>query len=134
MLIIILAGVFVGFKLDQIYPNQYKAFTILFSFESDWRQSVLLFHLDSGINTLEIIYEKVDVGYLGSTAFLGAVILFVVKESLEWRRRRYSRKRRLVGVSEAVLRELRSNHRSLVEYIFAIDTLFFEYFESMRLD
>jgi F0F1-type ATP synthase assembly protein I len=31
MLIIILAGVFVGFKLDQIYPNQYKAFTILFS-------------------------------------------------------------------------------------------------------
>ena len=31
MLMIILAGVFVGFKLDQIYPNQYKAFTILFS-------------------------------------------------------------------------------------------------------
>ncbi|MEO2067431.1 MAG: AtpZ/AtpI family protein [Flavobacteriaceae bacterium] len=31
MLIIILAGVFVGFKLDQIYPNQHKAFTILFS-------------------------------------------------------------------------------------------------------
>ena len=31
MLIIILAGVFVGFKLDQIYLNQYKAFTILFS-------------------------------------------------------------------------------------------------------
>ena len=31
MLIIILVGVFVGFKLDQIYPNQYKAFTILFS-------------------------------------------------------------------------------------------------------
>ena len=31
MLIIILAGVFVGFNLDQIYPNQYKAFTILFS-------------------------------------------------------------------------------------------------------
>ena len=31
MLIIILAGVFVGSKLDQIYLNQYKAFTILFS-------------------------------------------------------------------------------------------------------
>ena len=31
MLIIILAGVFVGFKLDQIYLNQYQAFTILFS-------------------------------------------------------------------------------------------------------
>lgn len=31
MLMIILVGVFVGFKLDQIYPNQYKAFTIAFS-------------------------------------------------------------------------------------------------------
>ncbi len=31
MLIIILAGVFVGSKLDQIYLNQHKAFTILFS-------------------------------------------------------------------------------------------------------
>ena len=31
MLIIILAGVFVGSKLDQIYLNQYQAFTILFS-------------------------------------------------------------------------------------------------------
>ena len=31
MLIIILVGVFVGYKLDQIYLNQYKAFTILFS-------------------------------------------------------------------------------------------------------
>ena len=31
MLIIILAGVFVGSKLDQIYLNQYKSFTILFS-------------------------------------------------------------------------------------------------------
>ncbi len=31
MLIIILVGVFVGTKLDQICLNQYKAFTILFS-------------------------------------------------------------------------------------------------------
>ena len=34
MLIIILAGVFVVSKLDQIYLNQYKAFTILFSLSS----------------------------------------------------------------------------------------------------
>ena len=31
MLIIILVGVFVGTKLDQICLNQYKAFTILFA-------------------------------------------------------------------------------------------------------
>jgi len=31
MLIIILVGVFAGSKLDQIYLNQYQAFTILFS-------------------------------------------------------------------------------------------------------
>ena len=31
MLIIIALGVFIGYKLDQSYPNQYQIFSILFS-------------------------------------------------------------------------------------------------------
>ena len=31
MLIIIALGVFVGYKLDQSYPNQYQVFSIIFS-------------------------------------------------------------------------------------------------------
>ena len=31
MLIIIALGVFIGYKLDQSYPNQYQFFSILFS-------------------------------------------------------------------------------------------------------
>tara|TARA_B100000029_G_scaffold94484_1_gene84663 strand:- start:1114 stop:1284 length:171 start_codon:yes stop_codon:yes gene_type:complete len=31
MLIIIALGAFVGYKLDQVYPNQYQIFSIIFS-------------------------------------------------------------------------------------------------------
>ena len=34
MLVVILVGVFLGLKLDEIYPNQYSLFTLLFAISS----------------------------------------------------------------------------------------------------
>lgn len=31
MLVVIAGGIFIGYKLDQIYPNAYSLFTLLFS-------------------------------------------------------------------------------------------------------
>ena len=31
MLAVIVIGVFIGLKLDEIYPNQYSAFTLIFA-------------------------------------------------------------------------------------------------------
>ena len=31
MLVVIAGGIFIGYKLDQIYPNPYSLFTLLFS-------------------------------------------------------------------------------------------------------
>ena len=31
MLVVIAGGIFIGFKIDQIYPNPYSLFTLLFS-------------------------------------------------------------------------------------------------------
>ncbi len=31
MLVVIAGGIFIGYKLDQIYPNPYYLFTLLFS-------------------------------------------------------------------------------------------------------
>jgi hypothetical protein len=31
MLVVIAGGIFIGYKLDQIYPNSYSLFTLLFS-------------------------------------------------------------------------------------------------------
>ena len=34
MLVVIVVGVFLGLKLDEIYPNQYSLFTLLFAISS----------------------------------------------------------------------------------------------------